>query len=134
MVKAIKVIDRSNATLICNEMLEVLNKHFEGSNLQFTRSTGSYNSDSIGVKITASLVRDSSGESVHTPLEKDYNFMRTMYGLPPLNTEFKRDGIRYQIVGASRRSHKFPILCKTLSTNPKTYKFTVDTVKALCRA
>lgn len=129
----ITLIDRSNATNICNEMLEVLNAHFAEKGLTFTRKSGSYNAESVMVKVTGTVVLTADGKAVPNAEEAEYNQLTRIYpNLPKIGTMFMYVGKQYRIVGGSVRSRKFPILCTSPGASTRT-KFPVSVVLTHCK-
>jgi len=123
-------INKNTASMICNEALAVLNKHFAGRNVQFTRTSGTYNGTSVNVKFTATVQKTISGERVKNDEEKQYDILRRRYPqLPEIGRQFTSGNECYRVIGASLRSPKYPIKCVT--SNNKHYKFAVDLV-VLC--
>ena len=128
----ITAITRTNATPLCNEILDVLNKHFAGRNMRFTRGSGSYNADSVTVKVTGTLEVTTTGAAALAPEEKDYKQLALFNTLPALGTSFVYDGKQYTIVGGSTRSRRFPIICKSPNSSSR-IKFTISMVQNLCK-
>lgn len=76
----------------------------------------SYSANSATIKVEMSTL-DESGEVV-TKEAEDFKANAPLYGLKvdDLYREFSHLGQRYMVMGCKTRSHKYPILCKNLTT------------------
>lgn len=121
-------MNRTEARTLMEEVLGLLNSHFEDRGIKVTKGNGKYDDTSLTVPITFNEPNEEG--VVQTQEEKDYELLAGSFGLygVPLGTTFIFKGDTYTISGLKPRSRKYPVLAKQVA-NGKTYKFPADHVR-----
>jgi len=110
------------------EVLGLLNSHFEDRGIKVTKGNSKYDDTSLTVPITFNKLNEEG--VVQTQEEKDYELLAGSFGLydVPLGSVFTfRDDV-YTVCGLKPRSRKYLVLAKN-SPNGQTYKFPADHVR-----
>ena len=126
----IKTFDRSNLRLLTADIQTALKSVADNYGISLTYKSSRFSASNVTIKLEGAIV--GAGGVVETKERKDWKVYAEMFGLKSawLDEAFVHGGDQFVICGLATRKSKYPVLAKCIKNN-KTFKFPMDTVKAL---